>query len=158
MMLVLRYVAVVTIVIWIGGLVALGAIAAPSIFQVLAGDRLLAGSVFGEILRRFYYLGYAAGAVLLASLVARRILGPRPRRFGIRAAIVVVMLGASAYAGIAIGGRIAALQQAIGVAPSSLPETDPRRIEFGRLHGMSTALQLVPLLGGLILIYWEIKE
>jgi hypothetical protein len=29
---------------------------------------------------------------------------------------------------------------------------------LGRLHGLSTGLQLVPLLGGLMLIFWEIKE
>jgi hypothetical protein len=44
------------------------------------------------------------------------------------------------------------------VAPSSLPEGDARRLAFGRLHGLSTALQLVPVLGGLMLMYWEIKE
>ena len=44
------------------------------------------------------------------------------------------------------------------VAPSSLPGTDPRRIEFGRLHVLATSLQLLPLLGGLALIFWELKE
>ena len=43
-------------------------------------------------------------------------------------------------------------------AGSNSLEGDPRRVEFGRLHGVSTALQLVPLLGGLALIFWEIKE
>jgi hypothetical protein len=68
------------------------------------------------------------------------------------------MLGAAAYSGLVISSRIARLQQEIGAAPSSLPEGDARRVEFGRLHGLSTAVQLVPLLGGLMLIYWEIKE
>ena len=68
------------------------------------------------------------------------------------------MLGAAAYSGIAVSGRIGQLQREIGVAPSSLPEGDARRAEFGRLHGLSTALQLVPVLGGLMLMYWEIKE
>ena len=54
--------------------------------------------------------------------------------------------------------RIDALQQAIGVAPSSLPEGDPRRVEFGRLHGLSTGIQLVPLLGGLFLLFHELKD
>ena len=66
--------------------------------------------------------------------------------------------GAAAYSGIAVSGRIGQLQREIGVAPSSLPEGDARRAEFGRLHGLSTALQLVPVLGGLMLMYWEIKE
>jgi len=68
------------------------------------------------------------------------------------------MLAATAYAGIVVTGQIHEVQRTMNVPPSSLPENDPRRIEFGRLHGLSTSLQLVPLLGGLALIYWELKE
>ena len=162
-MLALRFAALLMIVIWVGGLLTLGAIAAPSIFAVLAAampgqDRLLAGTLFGEILRRFHLLSYAAGGLLLGTLVLRRILGPAPRRFAWRAGLATLMLGAAAYSGIVVSGRIGQLQREIGVAPSSLPEGDARRAEFGRLHGLSTALQLVPVLGGLMLMYWEIKE
>jgi hypothetical protein len=162
-MLVLRYAALLALVVWVGGLLALGGIAAPSIFDVVAdrqvpNGRLLSGALFGEILRRFTLVSYGAGGALMLTLLARRILGPRPHRFAWRAAIVAVMLAATAYASLAVGTRVEQLQREIGVAPSSLPDGDPRRIEFGRLHGISTALQLVPLLGGLALIFWEIKE
>lgn len=162
-MLVLRYAALLALVVWVGGLVALGGIAAPSIFDVVAArqiadGRLLSGALFGEMLRRFTTASYVCGGVLLLSLILRRILGPRPHRFAWRAAIAALMLAATAYASISVASRITKLQREAGVAPSSLPEGDPRRIEFGRLHGISTALQLVPLLGGLILVFWEIKE
>ena len=162
-MLALRYAALLTIVIWVGGLLALGAIAAPATFDVLASrqdpdGRLLAGVVFGEILRRFHVVSYVAGTLLLGTLVLRRILGPRPRRFAWRAGIAALMLAAAAYSGLVISSRIATLRHEIGAAPSSLPDGDPRRVEFGRLHALSTAVQLVPLLGGLMLMYWEIKE
>ena len=162
-MLALRYVALLTLVVWVGGLLALGGIAAPSTFEVLAArqiadSRLLAGALVGEMLRRFEPVAYIAGVVLLLTLVARRILGPRPHRFAWRAGIALVMLLASAYAGVVVGGRIEALQREMGVAPSTLPAADARRIEFGRLHGLSTALQVLPLLGGLALIFWEIRE
>jgi len=162
-MLALRYVALLTLVIWVGGLLALGGIAAPSTFDVLAArhvpdDRLLAGALFGEMLRRFEGVSYIAGGLLLLTLVTRRILGPRPHRFAWRAGIATLMLLASVCAGRVVATRIAQLQRDIGVAPSSLPDNDPRRIEFGRLHGLSTSLQLVPLLGGLFLIYWEARD
>ncbi len=161
-MLVPRFVALFALVIWVGGLLALGGIAAPAIFEVLAtqpdGGRMLSGAVFGEILRRFHLVSYGAGALLLATLLLRRVLGPAPRRFAWRAGLATVMLAATAYSGIVVAGEIATLQRQIGAAPSSLPEEDARRVRFGRLHGLSTALQLVPLLGGLMLIYWEIKE
>jgi len=162
-MLALRYAALLMLVIWIGGLAVLGGVAAPAIFDILstreaADGRLLAGAVFGETLRRFHLITYAAGGLLLLTLVLRRILGPRPKRFAWRLAIALLMLVATISSGWFVSGRIARLQQTIGVAPSHLPAEDPRRLQFERLHMLSTALQLVPLLGGLALIYWELKE
>ena len=161
-MLALRYVALLALVVWVGGLIALDGIAAPALFDVMgaqqaADGRLLAGAGFGEILRRFTVVGYAAGAILLMTLIVRAILGPRPLRFAWRMALVLLMLASTAYGGIVVAGRIHQLQQTMGVAPSRLPASDPRRIEFGRLHGLSTMLQIVPLLGGLTLTYWELK-
>ena len=81
------------------------------------------------------------------------------RRFTVVvAAIATVMLAASAYSGLVVAARIAEIQASIGAAPSSLPAGDARRVEFGRLHGLSTALELIPVLGGLVLIFWEMKE
>lgn len=162
-MLVLRYAALLALVVWVGGLVALGGIAAPAIFAVIAGQqvaggRMLSGALFGEMLRRFTIVSYGAGGLLMLTLLVRGILGPRPHRFAWRAGIVAAMLAATAYGSLVVASRIERLQREIGAAPSSLPATDPRRMEFGRLHGVSTALQLVPLLGGLVLIFWEIKE
>jgi hypothetical protein len=59
-----------------------------------------------------------------------------------------------------ISSRISRVQDQIGAttAPSSLPATDPRRIEFGRLHGQSTLIQLVPLIGGAVLILLELRD
>jgi hypothetical protein len=162
-MLALRYAALLMLVVWVGGLVALGAVAAPEIFAVLAAreaadGRLLAGAVFGETLRRFHFVTYSAGGVLLLTLVLRRILGPRPLRFAWRLAIALLMLAATIASGWFVAGRITHLQQTMSVAPSRLAADDPRRLEFGRLHALSTGLQLVPLLGGLALMYWELKE
>ena len=100
MMLALRYAALLALVVWVGGLLALGAIAAPATFDVTAwrhtaDGRVLAGAIFGETLRRFHLVSYAAGGLLLLTLLTRGILGPRPRRFAWRAALATVMLAAS---------------------------------------------------------------
>jgi hypothetical protein len=161
-MLALRYAALLAIVVWVGGLFALGAIAAPAVFDVAArhlpDPRLVGGAIFGEILRRFHQVTYVCGAVIGLSLIARAVLGPRPPRFAIRTAIALLMLAATLYSGLVLTARIERLQQDLGVAPSSLPENDPRRVEFGRLHGLSTTVQIVPLLGGLVLLFFESRE
>jgi Domain of unknown function (DUF4149) len=164
-MLVLRFATVLAIAVWIGGLLALGAVAAPTIFDVVAlrqvpDDRLLAGAIFGEVLRRFHLVSYGCGALMLMSFVTRAVLGPRPRRFSLRLTVATLMLAASLYSGMVLSSRIARVQHEIGVStsPSSLPATDPRRLEFGRLHGQSTLIQLVPLIGGVVLMLFELKD
>ena len=137
-MLALRYAGVLALTLWVGGLLVLGAIAAPAVFDVVAarqveGGRMLGGAIFGEILRRFHLVSYACGGIVAVSLAARAVLGPRPRRFAVRLIIAVLMIGASAYSGLVVSRQIASLQRTIEVAPSSLPESDPRRIAFGRL-------------------------
>jgi hypothetical protein len=164
-MLVLRFATVLAIAVWIGGLIVLGGIAAPAIFEVVSlrqvpDGRMLSGAIFGEALRRFDLVSYSCGALVLATLAVRAVLGPRPRRFSLRVGIAVLMLGASMYSGMVLSSRIAAVQLEIGagVAPSSLPSGDPRRAAFGRLHGQSTLIQIVPILGGLALMLFELRD
>lgn len=160
-MLALRYAAVLALTVWVGGLIVLGSIAAPTLFDVLGSHRIadrVAGAVFGEMLRRAHTIGYICAAVLLVSLLARRILGPRPVHVGIRFIVAALMLSAMLYSGMIVSTRIHSLQQTIGMSPSDLPADDPRRIEFNRLHATSTALVMVPILGGLALLFFELKD
>jgi hypothetical protein len=96
--------------------------------------------------------------MLLGTLVVRGVMGPRPIMFAARVGVAFLMLGAAAYSGLIIAPQIARVQAAASVAPSTLPENDPRRVEFGRLHSMSTRIQLVPLAGGLFLLFRELKD
>jgi hypothetical protein len=122
-MVLLRYVSLVSLGLWIGGLVALGGIATPSLFEIL-----------------------------------RAALGPRPPRFAIRAWAAVLMLGATMAVGFYIAPRIEAIRDHVKGPVAALPETDPRRVEFARLHGLSTGLLLVPVVGGLGLLWLEMKD
>src|SRR5687767_7269569 len=104
-MLLVRYVYVLALAVWLGGMAVLGAIVAPATFGVLQASapdngRALAGELFGAILARFHYVAYGAGAILLLSLIAMRVLGPKPKAFAIRAGLVLVMLGLAVYSGV----------------------------------------------------------
>ena len=162
-MLALRYVYVLALVVWLGGMIVLGALVAPATFQILQatepnGGRELAGVLFGAIIGRFHYVAYACGTLLLASLVAIAVLGPRPRAFAVRCAIIVAMLAVSVYSGLVIISRIDTIQQQIGGTVSRLAATDARRVEFDSLHQLSTRLMMLNLVAGMILLYWETRE
>ena len=163
MVLALRYVYLLTLVIWLGGMIVLGALVAPVTFQVLQAHepvigRELAGELFGSILARFHYVAYGAGGLLLAMLFAMRLLGPRPRAVGVRAAIVAAMLLISLYSGLVVLEQIDAVQAESGLAPSRLAAGDARRVRFDELHLLSTRLMLATMAGALVLLYWEARE
>jgi hypothetical protein len=162
-MLALRYAYVLALVVWLGGMVVLGALVAPTTFQILQAaapdtGRALAGELFGVLLARFHYVAYGAGAVLFLTLAAMAILGPRPAAFAIRLGIITVMLAVTVYSGVSVVREITGIQRAVGAPPSSLPFTDPRRLRFDHLHQLSTRLMTFNIVAALALLYWEARE
>ncbi|NOT25643.1 MAG: DUF4149 domain-containing protein [Acidobacteria bacterium] len=162
-MLALRYVYVLALVVWLGGMIVLGALVAPATFQILQatepnGGRELAGVLFGAIIGRFHYVAYASGGLLLVCLAAMAVLGPRPRAFAVRCSIIGAMLAVSMYSGMVIISRIDAIQQEIGGTVTRLSATDARRVEFDGLHQLSTRLMMLNLAAAMILLYWEARE
>ena len=162
LMLALRYVYVLALVIWLGGMVTLGALVAPTTFQILEAiepstGRALAGEVFGTTIARFHYVAYAAGGLLLVTLAAMTRLSPRPAGYAVRSALVTLMLAAALYSGLVVLTRIDAIQRDVGGLASSLPAGDTRRVEFDGLHLLSTRLMMLNMIGGLALLYWEAR-
>ena len=155
-MLALRFVAALAVAVWLGGTVAIASVVAPSAFSVLTTSE--AALLVGETLRRFHLVSYGAGVVVLAAFAVMAVLGPRPRAFGLRLATVVTMLVATLISGLWIDRRIAGLRETIGVPVSSLPAEDPRRIAFGRLHGLSTVLMGLTAVGGVLLLYLDARD
>jgi hypothetical protein len=83
-MLGIRYVTLAALVVWLGGMVALTFLTAPSV----------------EDLRRFQLVGYACGAIIFICLFVIKFVGPPPHDFLRRAGLVALMLAVAIYAGI----------------------------------------------------------
>jgi hypothetical protein len=159
----LRYLYVIALVLWLGGMAIAGLVVAPTTFGVLEAwnpstGRVLAGQVFGAVLARMHLIAYGAGAAMVIVLTVQRLLGPRPRSYGIRIGLLAVMLALTIYSGVRISPRIDQLQAEVTGPMSTLPADDPRRVEFDRLHSLSTTLVMATLVGGLMLVGWETRE
>ncbi len=162
-MFLLRYLYILSLSIWLGGMAVAGLIVAPSLFGALEAwnpveGRVLAGQVFGNVLQRLHVVFYAAAAVMLVTLTVRRLLGPRPVVYGIRASIIAAMLGMTLASGLGVSPRVEAMQKEIGTSVASLPESDPRRASFYRLHGLSNLLLSATAIGAALLLFWEARE
>lgn len=162
-MFLLRYLYVVALVLWVGGLVAAGALVAPSVFGVLQAwnetqGRVLAGQVFGEVLLRLTWLSYAMAGVMFVTLTLHRLLGARPLKYGVRVGIMGVMLLMMLATGFWVIPEVNAIQAQVSGPVSALAATDPLRVRFDRLHGLSNILFAITAVGGLALCFWEARE
>jgi hypothetical protein len=158
----LRWLYLVALAVWLGGLVVLGACVAPVLFGWLAPGgvaqgRQAAAGAFAAVLDRFHLVAYGAGATLLGSLGLMGLVGPRPRPWAPRLALVLAMLASTFVVHEPVGREMARLQLDAGRLPSQLGADDPRRTEFDWLHRLSTALMLFNVAGGLVLLAWETR-
>ena len=162
-MVLLRAAALLVLALWVGGLAALGLVAAPAIFSTLeahdpAGGRTVAGLVFGAVFGQFQHWSWLLGGLTVVLLFVRALLGPRPRRLGWRVGLAAAMLALSVVTSQVISPRIERIRQETAGAIATLPAGDPRRVEFGRLHGLSNIFMLVTLLAGAVLITLEAAD
>ena len=160
-MFLVRFLHVLALAVWLGGMAVLGAVVAPSTFQVLQdreamAGRVLAGAVFGTALDRFQFVAYACAAVVLVTLGLMARAKTRSSGLVVRATIAAALLAISLYAGLSVYPEVDRVQAAIGadVSPSTLEATDARRVRFDALHERSTTLMQINLVGTLALLAW----
>lgn len=139
--------------VWIGGIVALGAIAAPVLFRRL--PRPDAGALFGPMLRVFEKVSIGAAIATVAGAAGRAWLGGQNANpwFFARVAVLAGMCFFLIAAVVFVHPAVRAVQEA-NPRISERPDGDPARAKFQRLHKLSERLmsaQLVLGLGALFL-------
>ena len=121
-------VSALAVAIWLGGLVALGAITAPIVFSVAPMPQ--SADAMTLIFRRFDTVAMSCAALVLASEAARVIARVPFRRLNhVRAAIGVVAACVTTYEGTNVSPRIAELHVA-----GAVRGVGPAGLELSRLH------------------------
>lgn len=139
---------ILAITIWTGGLAALSFIAAPAIFQT-APSRESAGRTFGLILKRFHWVAYGCGVVVLLAGGLRWAGSYRLQAAEVvRYVIALLMLCLSLYSGLVLLRKIEKLREALA---NGATKDDPRRAEFNGLHRRATTLMAFNVLLGFAL-------
>jgi uncharacterized membrane protein len=147
---ILRFIYLLSIALWIGGMAFFSFLAAPSIFHILPREE--AGKVVADIFPKYYWQGIICGAIALATSV---VLGMR-ERWNIlliaRTITIVVMLVGVLYSVAILQPKIQAVKAQV-TSFESLSPTDPIRLEFGRLHGRSFSVNAAVLLLGVVVVF-----
>jgi hypothetical protein len=150
----LRFLMVLTLVVWLGGVIFLAFVEAPTVFSPgLLPTRHMAGSILGRSLDLLHYMAIASGIIyLFASMLYSRMSTGTPRRLAARHLLIVSMLILTLISQFAISPKMHALRAEVGVI-DEVPLDNPQRREFDRLHAWSEKFEETVLLLGLVAIY-----
>ena len=149
---ILRYLMLLSLVVWIGGLIFFAFVLAPTSFQVLP-DTHLAGNVVGRALGKLHWIAIVSGVVfLLSSLLYNRLAAGTLQLFALRHVLIVLMLALTLFSQFWIIPRMDSLRAQVGDF-AKITLNDPLRVQFDALHVWSTRVEGAVLLLGLVAIW-----
>jgi uncharacterized membrane protein len=155
----LRFLMLLSLVIWIGGIIFLAFVEAPTAFTPgLLPTRHMAGSIIGRSLDLLHFMGIASGIVfLIASAIYYRVTAGDAHPLAIRHLLIALMLVLTLISQFRISPRMHALR-AQAVVIDNLSSSDPVRREFDRLHVWSEKFEEAVLLLGLLALFRTAQE
>jgi len=148
----LRFLMLLSLVVWIGGLICFAFVLAPTAFQVLPNTHL-AGNVVGRALSKLHWIAIISGVVfLLSSLLYSYLTRGSAHIFATRHMLICLMLALTLFSQFWIIPRMDTLRAQVGDF-AAVPLTDPARVQFDALHVWSTRVESAVLLLGLVAIF-----
>jgi uncharacterized membrane protein len=148
----LRFLMLLSLIVWIGGLIFFAFVLAPTAFSVLPTTHL-AGNVVGRALSKLHWIAIASGIVFLSSsLVYSRFTDGAAHLFAARHVLLCLMLALTLISQFGIIPRMDALRASLGEV-RAVPMDNPERVQFDALHVWSTRVESAVLLLGLMVVY-----
>jgi uncharacterized membrane protein len=150
----LRFLMLLSLVVWLGGVIFLAFVLAPTAFSTgLLPTRHMAGSIVGRSLDLLHYMAIISGIVfLIASMLYSRLATGNARPLASRHLLIVLMLLLTVISQFAISPKMHAIRAEVGVI-DNVPLDNPLRREFNRLHVWSEKFEEAVLLLGLVALY-----
>lgn len=150
----IRFLMLLSLVVWIGGIAFFAFVLAPTVFHPgILPSRQLAGAVVSRSLGILHWMGLACGAVfLVTSVIDSQVVTGCSALFSARNLLVCAMILLTLISMFAISTRMLDLRNQM-VFIDNVPHDDERRVEFNRLHVWSTRLESTVLLLGLAVIF-----
>jgi uncharacterized membrane protein len=153
----LRFLMLLSLVCWIGGLIFFAFVLAPTAFSVLPTTHL-AGNVVGRALGKLHWIGLISGIVyLVSSLLYSYIIDGTAHVFAVRHVLLCLMLALTLISQLGIIPRMDVLRASLGEV-SAAPIDNPERVQFDALHVWSTRVEGAVLLLGLVVVYLTAQQ
>ncbi len=151
----LRFLMLLSLVVWIGGLIFFAFVLAPTAFSIpsVLPNTHLAGNVVGRALSKLHWLGILSGIVyLVSSFLYSRFTDGTAHVFAMRHVLLCLMLTLTLISQFVIIPRMDVLRASLGDVNAAAID-NPQRVQFDALHVWSTRVESGVLLLGLVVVY-----
>lgn len=151
----LKFILLISIVVWVGMLVFFTFFVTPAVFQALPRD--MAGDVVARIFPKYWAMGYIAGILSLASLIGISFI---EKGFPAARIILLAMMTAlTFYSGLVIWPEA----KAVRAQMSEVKGTDQARFEelsgeFKKLHSESYVMNMVVMAAGVVFVFFTSRN
>ncbi len=154
---ILRFLLFLSLTVWIGGIIFLSFVEAPTAFHVLP-SRHMAGTVVGHSLGILHWMGLFAGVVFLgSSLLLSSLTTGSAQPLAARHVLIFLMLLLTVVSQFGISPKMAALRAQFGDI-DTVPATDPGRVQFDALHVWSVRLEVAVLALGIGALFCTARQ
>jgi hypothetical protein len=156
----LRFLMLLSLVVWIGGLIFFAFVLAPTAFNIPAvlPNTHLAGNVVRIALSKLHWIAIGSGIIfLISSLLYSRLTDGAAHVFAARHVLLCAMLVLTLVSQFGIMPRMDTLRASLGEV-SAAPIDNPERIQFDALHVWSTRVESAVLLLGLVVAYLTAQQ
>jgi uncharacterized membrane protein len=154
----IRILRLLSIVIWVGGIIFFAFVLAPVAFHLLPSQHI-AGIVVGGTLRVLDIVGLVCGSIFWATTVVLfRQTAASKGRYEAQLLLASVMLLATAYLHAGILPAMETDRTTAGGDIEAAPATDPAKIHFEKLHKRSEQVEGVVLFCGLGIVVLMARE
>ncbi len=146
-----------SLTVWIGGIIFLSFVEAPTAFHVLP-SRHMAGTVVGHSLGTLHWMGLFAGVVFLgSSMLLSSLTTGSAHPLAARHVLICLMLLMTVVSQFGISPKMATLRAQFGDI-DTVPATDPGRIQFDSLHVWSVRLEVAVLVMGIAALFCTARQ
>jgi len=144
MLTIIKFLHLMSLVVWIGGIIFFSFIAAPGIFKIL--PRETAGDVVGDIFPKYWLMGYICSITALITIIMLSFL-ERTYHWN-RIGLLIVMVGITFYSGLVVGASARGIKAQIRTVGA----------EFRSRHKISTILNSTILILGVVVIFFTARS
>ena len=156
---IVRALLLLCLIVWLGGLLFFGAVVAPVAFGTLmpmVSDPALGLHVAGTMVRnsllQLHWMGLIAGAAMIFFCAVERVMQWTRRSVAPHIIVLAAMMVLTAFSQFSVIPRMETLRVQAGTVIDAPNSDNPARVEFNRLHHLSTQLEGGVLIGGLVLL------